>query len=64
MLAFPVDYFKKIGRIMKSGLLYEQADLNQLVAYFYELWVKSKKDGLLSLESEVALIQRNTMILF
>lgn len=55
MLAFPVSDLKKIGRIMKSGLLYEQADLNQLVAYFYELSVKSKKDGLLSLESEVAL---------
>ncbi len=54
LLAFPMSDLKKIGRIMKSGLLYEPQDLNQTVAYFYELSVKSKKDGVLSLESEVS----------
>ena len=54
MLAFPMSDLKQIGRIMKSGLLYEPGDLNQLVAYFYDLSVKSKKEGLLSLEAEVS----------
>lgn len=53
MLAFPMSDLKKIGRILKAGLLYEQKDLYQIIAYFYQLSVKSKKDGPLSLEAEV-----------
>lgn len=54
LLAFPMDQVKSINKILKAGLSYPAKDLGQIVDYFRELAIKSKRDGILSLENVVA----------
>jgi chemotaxis protein MotA len=54
MTAFPLDSFKKIGKIIKIAFTAKPKDLIVLISYFKELAFKTRKNGLLSIEGEIA----------
>jgi chemotaxis protein MotA len=53
MLSFPIDNLKRIGKIIKVAFAYKDINLIELIRYFKDLAFKTRKSGLLSLESEI-----------
>lgn len=52
-VAFPMKEIKKLPKILKVVLTYKQPDLVQLIIFLKDLSLKTRKNGLLSLESEI-----------
>jgi chemotaxis protein MotA len=53
MLAYPIEDMKRVGKILKVAFTTKQKDLSQLILYFNDIAAKTRKNGLLSLESEI-----------
>jgi chemotaxis protein MotA len=53
MLAFPIQNIKRIGKILKVAFVAKPKDLSELIIYFNELATRTRKNGLLSLETEI-----------
>lgn len=54
LLAFPIEYIKNIGKIIKVSFTAKSKDLTTIIAYFSTLAAKVKREGVLSIESEAA----------
>lgn len=54
MLAYPLSSLKKLPKILKVAFSGKSKDLSQLITYFNDLAVTTRKNGLLSLESEIS----------
>lgn len=54
MVSFPIEDFKKIGKVAKIAFTAKERDLSELVVFFKELAFKTRKNGLLSIEGEIA----------
>lgn len=52
-VAFPMSLLKNIGKILKVGIAKKHYDLKATILLFKELSVKTRKNGLLSLEAEL-----------
>lgn len=53
-LSFPIQNIKRIGKILKVAFTAKPKDLSQLIIYFSDLVIKTRRNGLLSLESEMS----------
>ena len=54
LLAFPLEYIKDIGKIIKVAFTRKSKNLTTIIAYFIGLAAKVKREGVLSIESETA----------
>lgn len=54
LLSFPVEELKRTGGVLKVAFTAKSADLHQLIEYFHGLSLRTRKDGILSIESEAA----------
>lgn len=54
LLAFPIEYVKNIGKMLKISFTAKSKDLTTIIAYFNALATKVKREGILSIETEAA----------
>jgi chemotaxis protein MotA len=54
MLSFPIDNVARLGKIIGVAFTGKSKDLVELLSYFKELAFKTRKNGLLSMESEIS----------
>lgn len=59
MLAFPMDVIKNLPITMKNAFIDKKIPANEIINRFVELSKKARKEGLLSLESEIEEIEDN-----
>lgn len=52
-LSFPIAEIKRVPAMLKVFFIHKETDLVDLVLYFKEISFKTRKNGLLSLESEI-----------
>lgn len=52
-VAFPMSLLKNMGKILKVAIAGRHSNLKEIILLFKELSVKTRKNGLLSLESEL-----------
>lgn len=54
MLSYPIEDIKNVGKMIKVAFFPKKNDIVSLIIYFKELAIKTRKNGLLSLESEIS----------
>lgn len=54
MLSYPLEDIKRVGGMMKVAFFPKKNDLVELILYFKDLAFKTRKNGLLSIESEIS----------
>lgn len=54
MLSFPIENLKRIGKVIGIAFKTNKKELPELIVYFKDLAFKTRKNGLLSIESEIS----------
>lgn len=54
LLAFPLEYVKNVGKILKVSFTAKSKDLTTIISYFSTIAAKIKREGVLSIESEAS----------
>lgn len=54
LLSFPIEDIKNVGKMLKVAFFPKKRDLVGLTIYFKELAFKTRKNGLLSIETEIS----------
>lgn len=62
IISFPYDTLKKFPQILKIAFTKQNYDLKSYIPYFKNLSIKTRKEGLLSMESEVSNTNMNPFI--
>lgn len=54
MLSFPMEKLKKTNRLLKEAFSSKPKDMEQLVSYFRDLSIRTRRDEILAAETEIA----------